>query len=66
MTSSQKQDFNARAKASMRELLRSKSWAEKVESIERLNVASRTAKEAMRKKLAESAAQKEHPPDSNC
>jgi hypothetical protein len=29
--------FNARAKASMLEFLRSKTWEEKVESIERMN-----------------------------
>lgn len=47
--------FNARVKAGMREYLRSKTWAEKVESIERMNVANRIAKEAMRKALARDA-----------
>jgi hypothetical protein len=40
--------FNARAKASMREFLRSKTWEEKVESIERMNVAGKVAREAMK------------------
>jgi hypothetical protein len=44
--------FNARAKASMREFLRSKTWEEKVESIERMNVASKMAREAMAKQKA--------------
>jgi hypothetical protein len=44
----EKAAFNARAKASMREYLRSKTWEEKVESIERMNVASKAAKDAMR------------------
>jgi hypothetical protein len=48
--------FNARAKASMREFLRSKSWVEKVESIERMNAASKLAKEAMKKATAEQSA----------
>jgi len=39
--------FNARAKASMREYLRSKTWEEKVESIERMNEASKMARAAM-------------------
>jgi hypothetical protein len=49
----EKTAFNARAKASMRAFLRSKSWVEKVESIERMNAASKIAKEAMRKALKE-------------
>jgi hypothetical protein len=44
--------FNARAKASMREYLRSKTWEEKVESIERMNFASKMAREAMAKQKA--------------
>lgn len=44
--------FNARAKVEMDEFLRSKTWAEKVESIERMNVADKIAKETMRKALA--------------
>lgn len=47
----EKAAFNARAKASMQEFLRSKSWEEKVESIERMNVAGKMAREAMRKTL---------------
>jgi hypothetical protein len=49
--SSEKMAVNLRAKASMREFLRSKSWVEKVESIERMNAAGKTAREAMRKAL---------------
>ena len=45
--------FNIRAKASMRAYLQSKSWEEKVESIERMNTFSKIAREAMRKRLAE-------------
>jgi hypothetical protein len=40
--------FNARAKASMREFLRSKSWVEKVKLIEGMNAASKIARQAMR------------------
>jgi|GEM_PF-2823812 len=47
----EKAAFNARAKASMQEFLRSKTWEEKVESIERMNVAGKMAREAMRKAL---------------
>jgi hypothetical protein len=50
----EKTAFNARAKASMREYLRSKTWEEKVESIERMNKAGKLAREAMRKAMAES------------
>ena len=39
--------------------LRSKSWVEKVRSIERMNVADRIAKEAMRKALATKGTQSE-------
>ena len=52
----EKTAFNARAKASMRTFLRSKTWVEKVESIERMNVVDKIAKEAMRKALAREAA----------
>jgi hypothetical protein len=51
-TEEAKTAFNARAKASMRHFLRSKSWVEKVESIERMSVASKIAREAMRTALA--------------
>jgi hypothetical protein len=44
----EKTAFNARAKASMREYLRSKTWEEKVASIERMNAASKSAKAAMK------------------
>jgi hypothetical protein len=45
----EKQAFNARAKASMRKFLRSKTWEEKVESIERMREASKLAREGMRR-----------------
>jgi len=51
----EKTAFNARAKAAMDEYLRSKSWAEKIESIERMNVSARIARAAMKKTLAEEA-----------
>ena len=44
--------FNARAKASMREYLRSRTWEQKVESIERMNEASKEAREAMREAMS--------------
>jgi hypothetical protein len=44
--------FNARAKASMHEYLRSKTWEEKVASIERMDAASKIAREAMTKAMA--------------
>jgi len=47
--------FNARAKASMREYLRSKTWEEKVESIERMNEASKMARKAMQDAMAKQA-----------
>lgn len=46
--SSEKMAINMSAKASMQEFLRSKSWVEKVESIERMNAAGKMAREAMR------------------
>lgn len=45
----EKAAFNARAKASMVIYLRSKSWPEKIRSIERMNAAARLAREAMKK-----------------
>ena len=42
--------FNARAKASMREFLRSKTWEEKVASMERMNEAGKKARRAMRER----------------
>jgi hypothetical protein len=47
--------FNARAKASMRLLLQSKSWPEKVRSIERMNEASKLARAAMEAARAKAA-----------
>ncbi len=44
-----KTQFNARAKASMREYLRSRTWPEKIRSIERMNEAGRLAREGMRR-----------------
>lgn len=41
--------FNLEAKKSMRAFLRRKTWEEKVEAMERMNVFSRTARAAMRK-----------------
>jgi hypothetical protein len=45
----EKTAFNARAKAAMREYLRSKTWPEKIASIERMNEAARLAREGMRR-----------------
>jgi hypothetical protein len=54
--------FNARAKASMLEFLRSKTWEEKVESIERMNREDKLAREAMREARRRAAApQGAHP-----
>jgi hypothetical protein len=50
-TEEAKTAFNARAKASMQVFLRSKSWVEKVESIERMNVAGKIARAAMRRAI---------------
>ena len=47
--------FNARAKAEMDLYLRSKTWVEKIESIERMRERSKIARESMRKALATSA-----------
>ena len=44
--------FNARAKASMREFLRSKTWEEKVASIERMNEAEKLARKAMEDRVS--------------
>lgn len=45
--------FNARAKASMLQYLKSKTWPEKIRSIERMNAAAKAAREAMRKARAQ-------------
>lgn len=45
----EKLEFNRRAKASMQEYLKSRTWPEKVRAIERMNEAARKAREAMRK-----------------
>jgi len=45
----EKTAFNARAKASMRVYLKSRTWQEKIESIERMNEAARLAREGMRR-----------------
>lgn len=50
----EKAEFNVRAKASMREFLRSKTWEEKVASIERMNEAAKLARKAMRERTASS------------
>jgi hypothetical protein len=41
--------FNARAKASMREYLKSRTWPEKIASIERMNEAAKLARQGMRR-----------------
>ena len=45
----EKAAFNARAKASIREYLKSRTWPEKVRSIERMNEAAKIARDAMRR-----------------
>ena len=52
-TDEEKTAFNVEAKKSMREFLSSKTWVEKVQSIERMNQADKVAKSAMRKALGE-------------
>jgi hypothetical protein len=49
---------NARVKASMRDHLRSKSWVEKVESIQRMNREQKIARAARKKALDAEAASK--------
>ena len=51
-----KTKFNARAKAEMDIYLRSKTWVEKVESIERMRERSKIARESMRKALEKQTA----------
>ena len=41
--------LNARAKASLRAYLKSRTWPERIESIERMNEAARLAREGMQK-----------------
>jgi hypothetical protein len=48
----EKLEFNRRAKASMLEYLKSRTWPEKVRSMERMNEMTRIAREAMRKARA--------------
>jgi hypothetical protein len=48
----EKTALNARVKASMDEFLGSKSWVEKVRSIERMNAADKIAKASMQKAMA--------------
>jgi len=52
----EKTAFNARAKASMRAYLKSRSWPEKIASIERMNEAGKLAREGMRKARARKGA----------
>lgn len=52
----EKAAFNARAKASMQFFLRSKTWPEKIRSIERMNRMGRVAREAMKRTRAEGRA----------
>lgn len=51
----EKAALNARAKASMLIYLKSRTWPEKIRSIERMNQAGRIAREAMRKARSRSA-----------
>jgi hypothetical protein len=44
-----KTSFNARAEASMRVYLKSRTWPAKIASIERMNEAARLAREGMRR-----------------
>jgi hypothetical protein len=44
----EKTAFNARAKASMQEYLKSRTWPEKIRSIERMNETAKIAGAAMR------------------
>ncbi|HWG20932.1 MAG TPA: hypothetical protein VG225_10405 [Terracidiphilus sp.] len=55
ISDAEKAEFNARAKASMLVYLKSKSWPEKIRSIERMNRAAKVAREAMRKARASQA-----------
>lgn len=48
-----KAEYIVRAKDSMRNYLRAKSWPEKIRSIERMNRATRLAREGMKRTLAE-------------
>jgi hypothetical protein len=45
----EKTAMNSRSKASMRMYLKSRTWPEKIESIERMNEAARLAREGMRR-----------------
>lgn len=45
----EKTAFNAQAKASMQEYLKSRTWPEKIRSIERMNEAAKIARAAMRR-----------------
>ena len=47
--------INRRSEAATRALLRTKSWPEKVRSIERMNRAKRSAQQAMKDALAREA-----------
>jgi hypothetical protein len=49
MFDEEKVAYNARAKASMLIFLKSRTWPEKVRSIERMNAAARAARAAMKK-----------------
>jgi hypothetical protein len=45
----EKTAFNARAKSAMRAYLKSRTWPEKIASIERMNEAARVARDGMRR-----------------
>lgn len=51
-----KSAINARAKASMREYLKARTWPEKIRSIERMNEAGRAARKAMARARGQVAA----------
>ena len=51
----EKAALNARAKAEMQKYLKSRTWPEKIRSIERMNEAGRIAREAMRKARGQGA-----------
>jgi len=56
MTDNEKTAFLRRSEESMRTYLRSKSWPEKIRSIERMRVADKIAKKAMREALERESA----------
>jgi hypothetical protein len=51
----EKTAMNARAKAAMQQYLKSRTWPEKIRSIERMNEAGRIARESMKKARGQNA-----------